>query len=30
MPHIVETALFMVAAGVLVLYIKHRRNRKAL
>lgn len=29
MNHIIETALFMVAAGVLVFYIKHRRNRKA-
>jgi hypothetical protein len=27
---IVETALFMLAAGVLVFFLKHRRNRKGL
>ncbi|MDQ1472821.1 MAG: hypothetical protein QOJ99_4301 [Bryobacterales bacterium] len=27
---IVETALFMLAAGVLVFFLKHRRNRKDL
>ena len=26
---IVEAALFMVAAGVLVFFLKHRRDRKA-
>lgn len=30
MTHVIETALFMVAAGVLVFYIKYRRNRKTL
>ena len=30
MSQIIETALFMIAAGVLVFFLKHRRNRKAL
>ena len=30
MTHIIETALFMAAAGVLVLFLKHRRSRKTL
>jgi len=30
MTQIIETALFMIAAGVLVFFLKHRRDRKAL
>ena len=26
---IIETALFMISAGVLVFFLKHRRSRKA-
>jgi hypothetical protein len=29
MTQIFETAIFMIAAGVLVFFLKHRRNRKA-
>jgi hypothetical protein len=29
MTQIIETALFMIAAGVLVFFLKHRRDRKA-
>jgi hypothetical protein len=30
MTQIVETAMFIIAAGVLVFFLKHRRKRKAL
>jgi hypothetical protein len=30
MIQIIETAMFMIAAGVLVFFLKHRRKRKAL
>jgi hypothetical protein len=30
MTQILETALFMIAAGVLVFFLSHRRKRKAL
>jgi hypothetical protein len=30
MTQIVETAMFMIAAGVLVFFLRHRRKRKAL
>jgi hypothetical protein len=30
MTQIFETAMFMIAAGVLVFFLRHRRNRKAL
>jgi hypothetical protein len=30
MTQIVETVMFMIAAGVLVFFLKHRRKRKAL
>jgi len=30
MIQIVETAMFMIAAGVLVFFLKHRRKRRAL
>jgi hypothetical protein len=30
MIQIVETAMFMIAAGLLVFFLKHRRKRRAL